>query len=77
MSRLQNDLLNILRCPVTGSRLRQEQDELISEAAGPDGVPLRYPVRDGIAILLPAQPSDPDHDPTQSRGTASDNEPRA
>lgn len=65
MSHLHKDLLNILRCPVTGSRLRLDQQELsqqelVSEAAGPDGHALHYPVQDGIAILLP-QPTDHDH----------------
>ncbi|GAA1048146.1 Trm112 family protein [Arthrobacter russicus] len=60
MSYLQKDLLNILRCPVTGSRLRLGEQELISEAAGPDGQQLHYPVQDGIAILLPAQSAQTD-----------------
>jgi uncharacterized protein YbaR (Trm112 family) len=40
-------VLSILRCPLTRSPLRQEGDWLIAEAGG-----LRYPVRDGIPVML-------------------------
>ena len=40
-------ILGILRCPLTHSRLRQEGDFLIAETGG-----LRYPVRDGIPVML-------------------------
>ena len=41
------ELLEILRCPLTHSRLRQEGDFLIAEVGG-----LAYPVRDGIPVML-------------------------
>ena len=41
------DLLEILRCPLTRSRLRLEGDFLIAEVGG-----LAYPVRDGIPVML-------------------------
>jgi uncharacterized protein YbaR (Trm112 family) len=41
------ELLEILRCPLTRSKLHQEDDFLIAEVGG-----LRYPVRDGIAVML-------------------------
>jgi uncharacterized protein YbaR (Trm112 family) len=41
------ELLSILRCPLTRSKLRQEGDFLIAEVGG-----LRYPVRDGIPVML-------------------------
>jgi uncharacterized protein YbaR (Trm112 family) len=41
------ELLDILRCPLTRSRLRQEGDWLVAEAGG-----LAYPVRDGIPVML-------------------------
>jgi uncharacterized protein YbaR (Trm112 family) len=41
------DLLQILRCPLTRSRLRQEGDWLIAEVGG-----LSYPVREGIPVML-------------------------
>jgi hypothetical protein len=40
-------LLEMLRCPLTGSRLRQEGDFLIAEVGG-----LAYPVRDGFPVML-------------------------
>ncbi len=40
-------LLQILRCPLTRSPLRQQGDWLIAEIGG-----LRYPVRDGIPVML-------------------------
>ena len=40
-------LLEILRCPLTHSRLRQEGDWLVAEVGG-----LAYPVRDGIPVML-------------------------
>jgi uncharacterized protein YbaR (Trm112 family) len=41
------ELLNILVCPLTRSKLRLEGDELVGEIGG-----LRYPVREGIPVLL-------------------------
>jgi uncharacterized protein len=41
------DLMEVLRCPLTRSRLRQEGQWLIGELGG-----LRYPIRDGFPVLL-------------------------
>ena len=41
------DLLEILRCPLTRSPLRQEGDWLIAQVGG-----LSYPVREGIPVML-------------------------
>ena len=43
------DLLAVLVCPVTRTRLRYDEaaGELVSEAAG-----LAYPVRDGVPVML-------------------------
>ena len=41
------ELLELLRCPLTGSRLRPEGDFLIAEVGG-----LAYPVRDGFPVML-------------------------
>jgi len=41
------ELLAILRCPLTRSPLRQEGEFLVAEVGG-----LRYPIRDGIPVLL-------------------------
>jgi uncharacterized protein len=42
-----SSLLTILRCPLTRSPLRQEGDWLVAEVGG-----LRYPIRDGIPVML-------------------------
>ncbi|MCC6680822.1 MAG: Trm112 family protein [Phycisphaeraceae bacterium] len=47
---LNAELLAILVCPLTRSKLRQEGDWLIAQK--PDGAGLRYPIREGIPILL-------------------------
>jgi uncharacterized protein YbaR (Trm112 family) len=44
---LDPELLGLLRCPLTHSRLRQEGDYLIAEEGG-----LAYAVRDGIPVML-------------------------
>jgi uncharacterized protein YbaR (Trm112 family) len=41
------ELLEMLRCPLTHSRLRVEGDFLIAEVGG-----LAFPVRDGIPVML-------------------------
>jgi uncharacterized protein YbaR (Trm112 family) len=41
------NLLSILRCPLTRSALRQDGDFLVAEVGG-----LRYPVREGIPVML-------------------------
>jgi len=47
---LPADLLAVLVCPLTRSPLTQEGDWLV--ASQPEGAGLRYPIRDGIPILL-------------------------
>ncbi len=46
-SDIDPELLKILACPLTRSKLRQEGDELVALVGG-----LRYPIRDGTPILL-------------------------
>jgi uncharacterized protein YbaR (Trm112 family) len=41
------EFLDLLRCPLTGSRLRPEGDFLVAEVGG-----LAYPVRDGFPVML-------------------------
>jgi uncharacterized protein YbaR (Trm112 family) len=41
------ELLDMLRCPLTRSRLHQEGDWLVAEVGG-----LAYPVRDGLPVML-------------------------
>jgi hypothetical protein len=44
---LDDETISILRCPVTGSPLRLDDGYLVAEFGG-----LRYPVRDGVPVLL-------------------------
>ena len=44
---LDPELLKKIVCPLTRSALRPEGDELVAEVGG-----LRYPIRDGIPVLL-------------------------
>lgn len=55
MPKISPDLLSVLRCPVTGSTLVQEGEELVSTAAGQSGEKLRYVIEDGIPLLLPPE----------------------
>jgi len=50
MKKIDKDLLDILVCPVTKTKLvlDEENGELISKDAK-----LAYPIRDGIPIMLP------------------------
>ena len=41
------ELLALLRCPLTHSKLRPEGEFLVAEVGG-----LKYPVRDGIPVML-------------------------
>ena len=41
------ELVDLLRCPLTRSRLRLEGNFLVAEVGG-----LMYPVRDGIPVML-------------------------
>ena len=57
MANLPAQLLELLRCPVTGSALTEEGAGLVSTEPGPGGEPLRYILDEGIPVLLPAHPS--------------------
>jgi len=50
MNNIDKDLLEILVCPITKTKLLldEEKGELISKEAK-----LAYPIRDGIPIMLP------------------------
>ncbi|MFN3167894.1 MAG: Trm112 family protein [Phycisphaeraceae bacterium] len=43
-------VLALLRCPLTRSTLTQQGDWLVADQ--PEGAGLRYPIRDGIPVLL-------------------------
>lgn len=49
------ELLVLLRCPVSRSPLRVEGNFLVAEVGG-----LRYPIRDGIPVMLPEEAELPD-----------------
>jgi uncharacterized protein YbaR (Trm112 family) len=55
MPKISPELLSVLRCPVTGSSLVQEGEELVAAAAGSSGVKPRYAIEDGIPLLLPPE----------------------
>ncbi|MBX7442776.1 MULTISPECIES: Trm112 family protein [unclassified Arthrobacter] len=55
MPKISPELLSVLRCPVTGSPLVQEGEELVATTAGEDGVKNRYAIEDGIPLLLPPE----------------------
>lgn len=47
---IDEETLAILCCPVTRSKLRVEDGFLVGEVGG-----LRYPIRNGIPIMLPEE----------------------
>ena len=55
MPKISPELLSVLRCPVTGSPLAQDGEELVTTAEGAGGAPLRYAIEDGIPLLLPPE----------------------
>lgn len=52
---INKDLLDLMICPLTGDKLRQEEDKLVSEKWG-----VKYPIRNGIPIMLVEQAELPD-----------------
>ena len=44
---INKDLLDLMICPLTGGKLREEGDKLVSEKWG-----VKYPIRNGIPIML-------------------------
>jgi uncharacterized protein YbaR (Trm112 family) len=44
---IDEEILALLRCPVTRSKLHLQQGCLVAEVGG-----LRYPIRNGIPVLL-------------------------
>ncbi len=55
MPKVSPELLSILRCPVTGSALVQEGEELVAAEADATGKNPRYTIQDGIPLLLPPE----------------------
>ena len=54
MATMPAGLLEVLRCPVTGSPLTQDGDELVSTASDASGKPVRYRLEEGIPVMLRA-----------------------
>lgn len=52
---IDTELLQLLRCPITKSKLRLEGEFLIAEVSG-----LKYPIRDGIPVMLIEEATLPD-----------------
>lgn len=52
---LDEQLINLLRCPITLSPVRLDGDELIADVGG-----LRYPVRNGVPVMLPEEATLPE-----------------
>ncbi|MPY11387.1 hypothetical protein [Arthrobacter bussei] len=55
MAHLPAQLLDVLRCPVTGAKLIQDGDVLRSASPGPDGKTPTYGLDEGIPVLLRAE----------------------
>jgi uncharacterized protein len=54
MNPLPDEVVQLLRCPITRSKLRQSGEWLVSEEG------TKYAVRDGIPVLLPEEAKLPD-----------------
>lgn len=44
---IDRDTLDLIRCPLTRSRLHQEGEYLVAEVGG-----LQYPIREGFPVML-------------------------
>ena len=55
---LPQEVIALLRCPVTRSPLRLQGEMLIAES--PRDAPLSYPIRDGLPLLLPGEANLPE-----------------
>lgn len=65
---VDRELLEILACPVDKAPLREESDKLVCSACG-----RRYPVRDGIPVMLVEEAESPT---TRRDESATDSEKR-
>ena len=52
MAKLTADIMAVLRCPVTGSALQQEDGGLVSTAPDANGNLVHYVLVEGIPVLL-------------------------
>ncbi|MGO2003412.1 MULTISPECIES: Trm112 family protein [Micrococcaceae] len=58
MAHITPQLLEILRCPVTGSTLTQDGDALVATALDEHGSTPRYAVHEGIPVMLGPSPAE-------------------
>jgi len=65
VGQIDQTLLEILACPVCHSAIRQEGDWLVC-----DECRLKYPVRDGLPVMLPEEAVKSDEDPAEGSGDA-------
>ena len=47
---LDRQLIDLLRCPITLSPVKLDGDELVADVGG-----LRYPIRNGVPVMLPEE----------------------
>jgi len=60
---VEPDLLDILACPVDHAPVREEGDRLVCTRCA-----RRYPVRDGIPVMLVEEAETPSRDPNDPAG---------
>ena len=58
MAHITPQLLEILRCPVTGSTLTQDGDALVATTLDEHGGTPRYSLHEGIPIMLGPAPAE-------------------
>ncbi|WP_417217001.1 Trm112 family protein [Arthrobacter sp.] len=68
MAHISPELLGILRCPVTGSTLELDGDELVATTPDATGTAPRYSLTEGIPVML--RPADVATAPAQETPTA-------
>lgn len=68
MAHISSELLGILRCPVTGSTLQQDGDDLVATGRDAAGNAPRYSLLEGIPVML--RPADAATAPAQETPTA-------
>lgn len=52
MAHISPQLIDILRCPVTGSTVTLDNEELVASAADARGNTPRYSLHEGIPVML-------------------------
>lgn len=58
MAHITPQLLETLRCPVTGSTLTQDGDELVASTSDAHGSTPRYSLYEGIPVMLAPAPTE-------------------